>query len=97
MAAFFSRSAAWKVTEPEKPDGEVEPENEREVEVLLQYAPTRVLLSGWIQAPETIAGRAAWVRVSHGAGRVHLFGFRPQYRGWSQGTFQLLFRAILLR
>ena len=60
-------------------------------------APTRVLSSGWIKNPEVIAGRAAWVRVSHGAGRVHLFAFRPQYRGWSQGTFQLLFRALLLR
>jgi hypothetical protein len=27
---------------------------------------------------------------------VHLFGFRPHYRGWSQATFHLLFRAALL-
>jgi len=36
------------------------------------------------------------VRVEHGKGAVHLFGFRPQYRGWSQAAFQLLFRALLL-
>jgi hypothetical protein len=31
----------------------------------------------------------------NGAGAVHLFGFRLQYRGWSQNTFSLLFRALL--
>jgi hypothetical protein len=35
------------------------------------------------------------VRATHGQGAVHLFGFRPQYRGWSQASFQLLFRALL--
>jgi len=84
LALFFSSSAAL---EPE--------EGGEDVEVLLRYAPTRVLLSGWIRAPEVIQGKGAWVRVRHGEGSVHLFGFRPQYRGWSQGTFRLLFRALL--
>jgi len=96
VAVFFSRSAAWKIVEPEKPKGEVAPEDARTIEVLLRYAPTRALLSGWIRDPEVIADRAAWVRVEHGDGAVHLFGFRPQYRGWSQQAFQLLFRAALL-
>ncbi len=65
-------------------------------EVLLRYAPTRLLLSGWIESPATIQHQAAWVRATHGAGSLHLFGFRPQYRGWSQATFHLLFRALLL-
>jgi len=43
-----------------------------------------------------IAGQGAWLRVKHGEGQVHVFGFRPQYRGWSQQAFQLLFRALLL-
>ncbi len=64
--------------------------------VLLRYAPTRLLYSGWIEKPELIEGRAAWLRASYGAGTVHLFAFRPQYRGWSQGVFQLVFRACLL-
>jgi hypothetical protein len=36
------------------------------------------------------------VRGEIGKGRVHLFAFQPHYRGWSQGTFGLLFRAVLL-
>jgi hypothetical protein len=96
VAVFFSRSAAWKVIDPEEPEGEVAPEDDRALDVLLRYPPTRALLSGWIRAPEVIASRAAWVRAEHGAGAVHLFGFQPQYRGWSQQAFQLLFRAVLL-
>ncbi len=86
MALFFSRSAAWRV----------EGEGAEHLQTLLSYAPTRVLLSGWIRSPEVIAGHSAWVRARVGQGAVHLFGFRPQYRSWSQGTFQLLFRALTL-
>ena len=86
MAVFFSRSSAWKVGE--KAEG---------ILVLLRYAPTRTLLSGWMKEHEVVAGQAAWIRAEHGEGNVHLFGFSPHYRGWSQNTFQLLFRAALLR
>jgi hypothetical protein len=82
---FFTRGgAAWTVEEGAR------------AATLLRYAPRRVLLSGWIRQPEVVEGKSAWVRAEHGEGAVHLFGFRPHYRGWTQGTFQLLFRAILL-
>jgi len=71
-------------------------DGDRSIETLLRYAPTRVLLSGWIKEPKVIERRGAWLRAGHGEGQIHLFGFRPQYRGWSQATFPLLFRAILL-
>jgi len=96
LALFFSRSAAWKVVEPPEAKGEVRPADDRAVDVLLRYAPTHVLLSGWIRGPEAIADRAAWCRVAHGDGAIHLIGFRPQYRGWSQAAFPILFRALLL-
>jgi hypothetical protein len=94
IALFFSGSAAWReMTEKERGDAGHPP---AELETLLRYAPTRVLLSGWIRRPEAIAGRSAWIRAAYGAGAVHLFAFRPQYRGWTQGTVPLLLRAILL-
>ena len=68
-----------------------------EHEFLLRYAPSRLLMSGWVKAPETVEGHGAWVVSKHGKGRVHVFGFRPQYRGWTQSTFTLMHRAILLR
>jgi hypothetical protein len=93
---FFSRGAAWREASEKEREALGLAQGDEPVEVLLRYAPTRVLLSGWIKMPEAIAGKAAWVRVRHGQGAVHLFGFRPQYRGWSQAAFQLLFRALLL-
>jgi hypothetical protein len=53
-----------------------------------------LLLSGYISHAKALEGASAWVNIQQGQGQIHLFGFRPHYRGWSQGTFHLLFRAI---
>ena len=95
LAVFFSRSSAWReMTEAERKERNLD--ETKIAAIPLRYAPTRLLMSGWIKEPEVVEGKAAWVVARHGAGRVHLFGFRPQYRGWSQATFGLVHRAILL-
>ena len=94
LALFFSRSAAWReLTQAESKQAQLEP---LPMQTLLRYAPTRMLLSGWVNQAEAITGKSAWVEVQYGQGRLHLFAFRPLYRAWSQATFPLLFRAILL-
>jgi len=95
IALFFSSGAsAWReMTEKERQEKDYP--DDPKLETLLRYAPTRVLLSGWIEQPQVIEGRAGWVRAGYGKGRVHLFGFRPQYRGWTQAAFPLLLRALL--
>jgi len=56
--------------------------------------PARVLLSGWVLRPERIAGKAAILEVQQGAGRIILFGLRPQYRGQSIASYPLLFNSL---
>jgi hypothetical protein len=65
--------------------------------VIARYppAPGDVLLRGYLQGAEAIAGKAAAVEAPVGRGRVVMFGFRPQYRGQSYGTFRMLFNALL--
>ena len=81
---FFSSGLAW------------EPPSGAGFEVPLVFADRRVLYSGFLEGEETLRGKAAWVRAAHGEGSIDLFGFRPQYRSWSEAAFPLLFRALLV-
>jgi hypothetical protein len=63
--------------------------------VLASYSKDRnPLASGYLLHPERIQGKAAAVEAFQGKGRVYLFGFRPQWRGQSHGTYKLVFNAI---
>jgi hypothetical protein len=52
------------------------------------------LESGYLLHPEKIQGKAAAMELSYGDGRIFLFGFKPQWRGQSHGTYKLIFNAI---
>lgn len=52
------------------------------------------LASGYLLHPEKIQDKIAALEVFYGEGRVYLFGFRPQWRGQSHGTYKLVFNAI---
>lgn len=53
-----------------------------------------MLLSGWASGLERLERRAAAVATTHGKGRLVLFGFRPQFRAQTTGTFPFLFNAL---
>ncbi|HEV2704932.1 MAG TPA: M14 metallopeptidase family protein [Pyrinomonadaceae bacterium] len=81
--AYFIHSAAFEVTDA------------RRVRTVARYADEReVLRSGWLLGPQFVAGKTALAEVSMGRGRIVLFGFRPQHRAQTWGTFPFIFNAI---
>jgi hypothetical protein len=68
----------------------------RPATAVARYAARDVLMSGWINGEQYIAGKPAVVRASVGEGQVVLFGFSPVFRGQPHGTFKLLFNSLLI-
>jgi hypothetical protein len=80
--AYFINSAAFEITDPQR------------VRVIARYADRNLLRSGWLLGEKYLAGKAALVEAPFGKGRLILFGFRPQHRGQTWGTFPFIFNAI---
>jgi hypothetical protein len=80
--AYFINSSAFEVTDPQR------------VRVIARYASGNLLRSGWLLGEEKLKGKVALAEVPLGRGRVVLFGFRPQHRGQTWGTFPFIFNAI---
>lgn len=81
---YFVNSSAFEVTDKDR------------VSVIARYAKDGGLRSGWLLGEERIKDKVALAEVSVGKGRVVLFGFRPQHRGQTWGTFPFIWNAINL-
>ena len=80
--AYFINSSAFEATDREQ------------VRVIARYAREQVLRSGWLLGEDRLKDRIALAEVGLGKGRVILFGFRPQHRGQTWGTFPFIWNAI---
>lgn len=91
-AGMPARTAGWL-----EDGGAFRARNGVELRVVARYAREPVMRSGLVVGESWIAGRPAVVELDYGAGRVVLFGIRPQYRGQSLATYPLLFNALKRR
>ena len=82
--AYFINSSAFEATDSDK------------VRVIARYAKQNVLRSGWLRGEDRIKDKIALAQVQVGKGRIVLFGFRPQHRGQTWGTFPFIWNAINL-
>jgi hypothetical protein len=79
--AYFINSSAFETLDPS-------------VSIIARYRKDGALRSGWLLGEDKIKGKIALVEVKSGKGRVVLFGFRPQHRGQTWGTFQFIWNAM---
>ncbi len=59
-----------------------------------RYPNGNPLMSGWLLGDALLQNRSALMDAPLGRGNVVMFGFPPQYRGQSYGTFKMLFNAL---
>ena len=82
IGGYFSNSSAFDITDTGK------------VKTIARYAGKDALLSGWMLGEKFVNGKTALAEASYGKGRIVLFGFRPQHRGQTWGTFPFIFNAL---
>jgi Zinc carboxypeptidase len=82
--AYFINSSAFEATDAK-------------VNVIARYAKESVLRSGWLLGEDKLKGRIALAEVRVGKGHVVVFGFRPQHRGQTWGTFPFIWNALASR
>jgi hypothetical protein len=84
-SSYFDRSLAFENAESSKFNY-----------ITATYAASAPLESGWLLGATRLEGKGAIAEVPRGSGRVVLFGFPPQHRGQTAGTFRLLVNALAL-
>jgi hypothetical protein len=65
--------------------------------VIGKFPEKDILLSGYCEKEEQVGDQTALVWIRKNKGQLVLFAFGPQFRASTQGTFKLLFNAILLQ
>lgn len=64
--------------------------------IIASYAEKDIVASGFAEKIDLISKKAALIWLQKGEGRLVLFGFNPQFRSNTHGTYKLLFNALLL-
>ena len=65
-----------------------------DLHVVARYPDANPFMSGRLIGDHVLHNKPALVEVEYGQGRMILFGFRPQNRAQTHGTFKLFFNAL---
>ena len=65
--------------------------------VIATFPDENVLASGYATKHELLEGKSAMVWAKKGKGQFIFYGFYPQFRASTSGTYKLLFNALLLK
>jgi hypothetical protein len=82
ISAYFTNSSAYEIAD------------ETKVKSIAKYASKDALLSGWLLGEKFLNGKTALAETNYGKGKIILFAFRPQHRGQSWATFNLIFNGL---
>ena len=69
-------------------------EVDKDIKIIVRYASTDVLQSGWLIGEEKIAAKAAMISTNYGKGKIILIGGRVQNRAQTDGSYKLLFNTF---
>jgi hypothetical protein len=86
-AGLFRRGTAFRTSVPRF---------DMDRRVIAKYPEKDLLLSGYVEKEEIAGNRNAMIWLRKGDGQIVLFGFNPQFRAATAGTYKLLFNAMLL-
>lgn len=71
-------------------------EDDGSLRSVAKYAKADLLASDFVQGERQVLGKDIMLEVTLGKGKVLLYGFRPQFRGQTFGTFKLVLNALYL-
>jgi len=83
---LFWSNAAFEVLESRRND---------KYATVARYVDKGILQSGWLIGEQHLAEKAAMLSAQVGKGQVVLYGFRPQHRAQTHGTFKLFFNTLM--
>ncbi|MDP2235882.1 MAG: M14 family metallopeptidase [Bacteroidales bacterium] len=64
--------------------------------IIGSYTKSNIVASGFAQKDELLEDKAVMIWLKKGKGQLVLYGFNPQFRSNTHGTYKLLFNALLL-
>lgn len=65
------------------------------IEPIVTFPERDLLQSGWLVGERFLAKKTTMAAVRHGEGQVVLIGFRAQHRAQTDGTYKLVFNALV--